>query len=135
MLRNIIAIVLGLVVAVAVIYAIEYFKIQAFPVLERIDINDQTQFATLPIGAFGFILGAWLAGTFTGGWVAARFAENRPQLCAGCVGVIILGAAIYELSARPHPGWITGSALVGIPLLTWLAGRLAESRRPRRRAM
>jgi hypothetical protein len=80
--------------------------------------------ATLPLGAFLFVLAAYVAGTFAGGLVAAAIARRRAMLFAGIVGGLILLGAAVNFVLIPHPAWFIAATIVGVPLVALATGRL-----------
>jgi hypothetical protein len=82
--------------------------------------------ATMPLGAFLFVLAAYLLATIAGGVVASAIARRHAMAFAIVVGVLILAASIANFVALPHPVWFVMATLVGVPLTAWLTGRTAR---------
>ena len=128
-LRAIIGVLVGVVIAGLVIFGVEMLGHQVYPVPGDLDLNNQQDLAdfvaTLPIGAFAFILAAWFLGTFLGGFAAAKIAGQHHGIVAGIIAVLVLAGAIFNMINIAHPIWFMGIAVAGIPLSGYLAARLA----------
>jgi hypothetical protein len=132
--RAVVAVVAGLIAAIVLIAVIEAVGHSYYPVPGHLDPFSpdpevQAEFrnfvANLPLGALLFVLGAWIVGTFAGGWVAAYVAAVRPAVFANIVGVAILILCFINLAMLPHPIWFIVATVIGVPfaslLATWLA--------------
>ena len=84
----------------------------------------------MPLGAFLFVLAAYVTATVVGGVVAAAIARRHAMRLAAVVGGLILLASALNFVAIPHPGWFIVATLVGVPLAAWLTGRLGQSMTP-----
>ena len=133
MVRNVLAVLVGLFVGCAVNMALIQFNMRVlFPMPEGMDMNDTKQFndfvATLPLHAFLIVIVAHLGQAFVGGWVAARLGESRPMLLALIIGVLSLAGGIAAMIMIKGPGWM----VIEIPLylvVAWLAGWMEQKRR------
>ena len=81
---------------------------------------------SMPIGAFLFVLAAYLSATIAGGLVAAAIAPRHAVRLAAVVGGLILLAAAVNFVAIPHPGWFIAATVVGVPLAAWLTRRVGQ---------
>jgi len=119
----------GLFVAVVIISTVEAVSTIAYPFPKDLDVNDQAAvkayIATLPAGAFAFVLAAYFLGTLAGTWITARLnreLQRRPGLV---VGGLLFVAAIVNMLSIPHPGWFVILCLLVFPVATvcgvWLA--------------
>jgi hypothetical protein len=117
--------VLAAVVVVALIEAVSH-AIYAPTAAQDLSTPDAMAafVATLPLGAFLFVLGAYVAGTFAGGIVAAAIARRRAMLFAGIVGACILLGSVINFALIPHPVWFIAATIVGVPLVAFATGRL-----------
>jgi hypothetical protein len=132
MLRNIGAVIAGLLVGSAANMAILGVSSMVYPRPEGMDFNDQAQLAayiaTLPTAAFFFVLAAHLGQAFVGGWLAARLSASQPVWMALFVGTVTAMAGLYYLISLPGPVWLW----IEMPLyfvLSWLPGSWEEARR------
>ena len=133
MIRNILAVIVGLAVGMAVNMALVILNgYVLFPMSEGMDMYDPEQMnayvATLPTAAFFVVLAAHLGQSFVGGWVAARLGASRPMLLAMIVGVASLIGGILNMMSIKGPAWM----LIELPLylvVAWMAGRMEVKRR------
>ncbi|MDC1142039.1 YrzE family protein [Planctomycetota bacterium] len=136
MIRNILAVIVGLVVGGVLNMTIIQFNMNVlYPAPKGMDPNDVDQFnaylSTLPTMAFVVVIVAHLAQAFIGGWVAARLAKSRPFLLAMIVGALSLVGGILAMTMFKGPDWM----IIEFPLyliLAALAGRHESSRRARK---
>jgi MFS family permease len=80
---------------------------------------------SMPLGAFLFVLAAYLLATAAGGLIAAAIARRHGMRLAIIVGALILTASVANFVALPHPAWFVGATLAGVPAAAWLTGRAA----------
>ena len=129
MFRNAGAIVAGVVVAFVTVMLIDMLGHVVFPPPEGLDFSDpdaiRPYLATLPIGAYLFILASSVVAAFVGTLLACYIGRGNPVLFGGVVGGIVLAATIANFIAIPHPLWLSISTLTGVVLSTLLAMRLA----------
>ena len=85
---------------------------------------------SMPLGAFLFVLLAYVAGTVVGGCVAIAIARRHAIRFAGLAGGVILLASMVNFVAVPHPTWFVVATLVDVPLAAWLTGRAASAWAP-----
>jgi len=126
--RTIVAVVVGTVVAFVLVGVIEAIGEVVYPPPAGVDFGRPDQLASymqrLPGGALAFVLAAWIVGTFFGGLVAAWIARSRTALAAAIVGALVLAATIANFVLIPHPAWMVAAGVVGIAIAAYLAGRL-----------
>ena len=135
MLRSIGIIVLGFVVAVALITAIDYLNYKVFSWPPGVNFSDpatvRAAVPLLPLHALLMLLAAWFVGTFAGCWLAACFAARYHSLHGVVVGVALLFAGIADLAAIRYPPswfWILGvSVYAAGALLGTTLGRSAAA--------
>jgi MFS family permease len=84
----------------------------------------------MPLGAFLFVLAAYLLATVAGGVIAAVLARRHGMRLAIIVGALILTASVANFVALPHPAWFVAATLVGVPAAAWLTGRAVSQRAP-----
>ncbi len=133
MIRNIVAVVVGLVAGMAVNMSLVMLNARVlFPMPEGTDMNNPEQLnawvATLPTAAFFVVIAAHLGQSFVGGWVAARLGPSRPMLLAMIVGLASLAGGVMSMMSIKGPAWL----VVELPLylvVAWLAGRMEINRR------
>jgi len=131
MQRKISAVVLGVVVAVVLIIAIEALGHSAYPLPEGLDISNseamQAYVMGLPIGALLFVMGAWLVATLAGGLLACFIARETPLVYAAIVGGLVLLGTVINLMSVPHPPWFSITSVLAIIAMIFLTGRLGTS--------
>ena len=133
MVRNVLAVIAGLIVGMVFNMAIIQLNTQVlYPMPDGLDTNDPDQFngylAGLPTLAFVVVVIAHLSQAFFGGWVAARVGKTKPMLLALIVGVLSLIGGIFALTMFEGPNWM----IVELPLylvVAGLAGRMESKRR------
>ena len=98
------------------------------------DVSTREAMATyvesMPLGAFLFVLLAYVAGTVVGGCVGIAIARRHAMRFAGLAGGLILLASIANFVAVPHPTWFVIATLVDVPLAAWLTGRAGSAWAP-----
>jgi nitrate/nitrite transporter NarK len=132
-IRNIVAVIVGLFVGMAVNMALIMLNgYVLFPMPSGMDMNDPAQLneyvATLPTAGFLVPLAAHLGQSFVGGCVAARLGSSRPILLAMIVGLCSLAGGAYMMTTVDGPSWM----VIELPLylvVAWLAGRMEVNRR------
>ena len=133
-LRSVLAVILGIVLAGFLIWAVEGIGHRVYPVPEGVDLTNPQAVAAFideaPLGALLFVILAWGVGTLAGGWLAAMVAGRSATLHALIVGAVMLAGGIMNMVMIPHPPWfwILG-VLVFLPA-AWLGARLAPAGRP-----
>lgn len=132
MLRNLAAVLAGLVVGSAVNMALITLNMFVlFPAPAGIDMGDPVAMnayvAGLPASAFLVVMAAHLGQALVGGWVAARLG-SRPVRLAMIVGIATLVGGAVNLMTIRGPDWMF-IELPLYPLLALLAGRSVQARR------
>lgn len=136
MIRNIAAAIVGVIVAVSLIWLIETLGHVVYPLPADIDFGNSEQVrtftTTLPAGAILFVGAAWAFGAFCGTVIAALIATAKPVIYAIIVGGIVLAGSISMLIIIPHPGWFTISAPIAVLVAACLGMYVApQLRKPR----
>jgi 4-alpha-glucanotransferase len=111
-LRTLLALIVGFVVASAIMMAVETANGKVFyPELGKAaqGVTDREAvrqlLAAAPLGALLVVLAGWALGTMSGGWLAARIGGRAPSAHAIAVGVIIALAGIANNLMIPPPVW------------------------------
>lgn len=122
--RNIVAGVAGVVLAGLIVWVVEAIGHTLFPLPVDLNFADKeamgTYVATLPIGAFLFVGGAWFLGALGGTVAACRIGDAGPMIYALVVGGFMLAATAVNLIMIPHPTLFSVLAIAGIIAATWL---------------
>jgi hypothetical protein len=125
--RTILGIVVGVLVAMAVVFATEWVIQLIAPAPADFNMRDpeqvRTRVASLPTWMIALVLVGYLVGTGLGSWAAVRIARTTALWPGLVVGAAIFLATLYNLMTIPHPIWFMGIAVVGIPIASWLGAR------------
>jgi hypothetical protein len=129
MFRNIAAVIAGIVTAFVTIMLIDKIGHMVYPPPEGLDFTNpdaiRPYLATLPVGAFLFILASSVVAAFVGTLVACYIGTANATLFGAVVGGIVLAATIANFILIPHPLWLSLATLIGIVVSTLLAIRVA----------
>lgn len=134
--RNIGAGLAGVVVAGLIVWLIEMLSHAIYPMpegLEMTDIEAMTDYIeSLPIGAFVWVVVAWIGGTLGGTIVGIRIGTAPAYIFAMLVGAFMLIAITINLVAFPHPTWVAVSGVIGAIAAAWagmkIGGKPAATR-------
>lgn len=134
MVRRVLAVLVGLCVGVIIIMAVEALSSRVFPMPTRVDPNDKEALraavATLPFGAFLFVLAAWALGTLAGAFTATLIDRTTSRVPAFIVGAALFLGAVITMISIPHPTWFTVIAVLMFAPMAILGHRLAAGRGP-----
>lgn len=119
MLRNILAIVAGLVAVFVTVGIIEYVGHLLFPV--------RSDGAAIPPAVQVLVLAAYFLAALIGGWLAASIAGRSGN--AWVIAIIVVAGAIASMFMVPHPQWMQ----IAVVLAPLFGGLVAAhlTRRPR----
>lgn len=133
MLRDILAGVLGIAIAVAIVFLTDELSHMLYPFPSGVDPSDpdalRAYIATVPLGAFLLVMGGWVLGTFVGAVVATRIGTAKPWVYPAIVGIFMLAGTTATLIAIPHPLWFSIVSLIAILTSAWLAWLVAPQRK------
>jgi hypothetical protein len=130
-LRGFAAIMMGLIVAFAVTFGIEWINNQVYPLQlppgasSRDPAVIKAAIAELPPPALVVVLAGWFLAALAGSWVATRIARGDHR-AAWFLGVLLVAAAIGNMLAIPHPVWFWVAALALYPLGIGLGARIGS---------
>ena len=118
MLRSILAVLAGLVVAWITVSLFEFASMHTFPPPPGVDVRDPQQLAALvsqmPVGALALVFAGWVVGALDGGLVATLIAKRRVP--AIVVGVLVMLGAFLMVAMVPHPMWMSiAGVLLPVP--------------------
>ena len=130
MIRKIIALLVGLLAAMALVMAIEGIGVELYPLPDGIDTENIDQMRkhveSLPPQALLIVLSAWIVATVGGGLLACIIAKVKPLLFASLIGLVIMGGSIYTMLEIPHPTWFMAAAIAGILMAIFITVRIAR---------
>ena len=131
MLRNVAAVVAGLVAGMVFNMALIQLNTVFFPLPEGTTMADTPQMReaikAMPGAAWILVMIAHLGQAFVGGWVAARLGASHRMALALVVGVLSLAGGVANAVMLDTPAW----TWIEMPLYlvaAWFGGRLVESR-------
>ena len=128
-LRNVVAVMIGAVVAIAVVSISDLVVGSIYPMPAGTDMRDaesmSAAIAALPATAMVLLLVGWALAAGIGAFVAVRISAGHRMGFGLGVAALLLLATIANLAALPHPVWMWPGALVLIPLLGWGGARAA----------
>jgi hypothetical protein len=130
MVRSILAVVVGLIVAVIVTSGLQAVGQFIYPLPPGVNPNDpealKKVLPTMPTGAFLLLLLDYAAGSLAGGLLAAWVARRRPALHALIVGGVLTVLGFLNLLLLPgHPAWVWAASAVVYLLPAYAGSRLA----------
>ena len=131
MVRRIVGIVVGLIVAMAAITLVEALGQRLFPPPAGVDMRDPAQVARfvteMPTGLKLSVVVAWFLGTVAGAWAGLTLSRWRTVPWIVAAGVV--AGAIVAYVQIPHPWWMQAAGIL-LPLLAaWIVLRMRPSRR------
>ena len=133
MLRDIGAIVAGLVVAFGVIMGVQMIGHAIWPAPANLDWNEtevvQTYVSQLPFQALMFPIVSYFLGALGGPLIASSIGTARPLIFTGVIGLVLLAATIANLIQIPHPHWFSALAVAAVLVGAWLAMQLGNRKR------
>ena len=117
LLRNILAVILGLVIGNIAIMGLHYLSMLAYPLANGVEMSDIDAIAsyikTAPLGSLILVMVAHLGGTFIAGISVALVSDSIKAIYI--VGVFFTLAGIYNLYVLPHPIWFNIEAILYFP--------------------
>jgi hypothetical protein len=127
-LRRIGAVLLGLVIAIAIVQIAELGVHGMYPPPPGTNMHDMNAIkayvASMPVAPLLLVLAGWLVGTLLGTWVAAR--TGRSAVPAYVVGALLLCGGIANSFLIPQPVWFSIASLVIYIGGTLIAVRVAS---------
>jgi uncharacterized protein YacL len=131
-LRSVLAVLAGALVAFVLIAVIELLSGKLYPLHAKSGNPEDlaAAMARAPMGALLLMLLGWAVGTLAGAWTAARVAA-RSHLAHGLVvGVLFLCFAVANMLSIPHPFWFWIAAVALFLPCAYLGATLAARREP-----
>lgn len=127
--RIILGLLAGAVVAMLVVGGVEFAGMSLFPVPPGLDLSTPEAIAAnmsqIPIAAIASIAVAWTLAALTGGFIATKI--TRKGWATWVVAAILSAAALYNLTTIPSPIWLWVCGLLGIAAGGYFGGRLGAA--------
>ncbi len=114
-LRNMGAIVVGMIVAIVLVIAIEFASAAAYPVPPNFGGTMEEMclyVANIPQWLLALAVLAWGATAFVSTWTAQRIGSRGSALITG---LLLLAAVIFNIVQLPYPIWFKLANLVVVP--------------------
>ena len=131
MIRKILAVVLGIVVAVVLIIAIEALGHTVYPMPDGLDLTNpevlKAYVMDAPIAALLLVLGAWLVAALVGGLLACFIAKESPLVYSAIIGGLVLIGTVINFISIPHPLWFSITSVLAIIATIFVTSRLGSS--------
>lgn len=127
--KNIAAGIAGVVIAVALVWLVEFIGHAVYPPLVDVDLPKAEAMKAYidgpPLGAWLFVAAAWFIGTLCGTCAACAIGTAKPMIFAMVVGGLMLVATIATLTMITHPTWFSILGIAGVLIGAWL-GTMCE---------
>ncbi len=144
-LRTILGVFVGIILAGMVVFTLEYTSHRIFPLSEetaavlsspesiaKLREADPDKLAALiesiPLPAKISVVVGWAIGVFVGALLAARVSRNHPIVAALSIGVVQTLAVLMTLTMIPHPIWMAVAGLGTQLPPAYLAGRIVKGK-------
>lgn len=128
-LRSIGAIVAGLLLAIALVVAVELFSAVVHPLPPGFKGTDEEMCQHVeryPRWVLAIAVAAWGATTYASTWLTSRLGN---RVSGGFVGLLLLAAVLFNMAMLPYPSWFEAANVVVFPLAI-LLGIRAGRRQP-----
>jgi hypothetical protein len=127
MLRTVFAVILGAIVGMLTIMAMEFLFSLILPVPAALDLSQPgasaTYMANIPLANKIAVLFGWAAASFAAGHTATRMARASDVRPAVAAGSILVFAGILNMVLLPHPWWMWLAGIVLLLAPAYLAAR------------
>lgn len=134
LVRNLLALLVGTLAAIACIFFIQAMAHIAYPPPPDVDFKDpevrKTFMMAAPLGALLLVLLSYVAGTYVGSWLAARLSADTPVRQGYMIGGMMLISGFMNLTAIPHPPWFWVASIAGFVVAAFYGARLGAKRPP-----
>ena len=130
-LRSVAAIAVSLVVAMALIIAVEVVTLLFHPFPPDVDTNDHdvicAHVAKFPHWVLAIGVVGWGVTTFVSSWVATRLGSGRHPAHGIAIGSLLFLAVVANMWMLPYPVWFEIANLVIIPLAIFGAVKIGRA--------
>ena len=125
MFRDILAGIVGIAIAIAIVFLSDQLSNMLYPIPEELDSGNLQalgeHIATLPIAAYLLVIAGRVVAAFVGAVVASRIGNAQAWVYPTFVGGFVFAATTAIVIAIPHPHWFTAVLLTSILVSMWLA--------------
>jgi hypothetical protein len=109
MKRNILSVVVGLVVAIAIFIIAETLNHSLHPIPKDLDFKDsiavKAYYESQPLSLWLLVLAGWVLGSFLCGFVIKWISKSDNKTLPIIAGSILTLSAVANFFAIPHPIW------------------------------
>lgn len=138
MLRTVVAIALGLAVAILIIMALQWAGHRLFPLPPTLDLNEPAQWARYwaeaPRGALLMVLLSYAFGACDGAILAAWLSPQQPWRHAALVVALVALLALLNVLSVARPDWFVWSLFPVFLSALLVGGKIGGMLHDRRRA-
>ena len=117
MIKNILAVILGLIIGNIAIMSLHYLGLYFYPLPEGVDMSDMTAIAEYvkiaPLGSLLMVMLAHIGGTFIAG--VSTTLLSKEIVVAYIVGGFFTISGIWNLYLLPHPMWFNIEVVLYLP--------------------
>lgn len=119
--RRVLGIIVGIVIAALVIFCVELVGSRLFPAAAAAATSGRLD--GVPLGALALVVVGWAVGTALGSLAAVRLA--RVGWAAWAVAGFVIAGVVSNAAMFPHPVWMVAGGIL-LPLLAaWIVSRSA----------
>jgi hypothetical protein len=132
--RSILAVGAGLVLANLVIFSVQILIVVIFPYPEGVGrwnadaVKAHIEQHGFPTDVLLFVLAGYALGAFAGGFVAAWIARRALAVHAGVIAALLMAASVMNMLSIPHPIWFWIACLAVFLPFALIGARLAPVR-------
>lgn len=122
-LRNLAAVVAGLLVSCLLVVAVEFFSAVVHPFPEGFNGTSEEMCRHVeryPNWVLAVVVPAWAFTAFAGTWISGRIGNRK---CALCTGLVLIAAVVFNVSMLPYTLWFKIVILLAVPLAVILGDR------------
>ena len=129
--KRIVAVLLGIVAASVVIFALESVGHKVYAPPGGLDFKNpeavRAFIASMPRGAFALVLLGYALGSLVGGVTATLISGRTSSRAAIAVGAVLTILGLINLVSVPHPMWFAVTSLLLYIPCAWLGSRILLS--------
>ena len=136
MIRTLVAVLLGIAVAVGTVTGIETIRYDHWPVAAGLDRKNIDHIAAIvlaaPLAANAMLIVGWTLGSLLGGLTAALIAPTGNRFATMLPGLLIAAGCAAMGAVVPHTYWLPAVGAILSVLAAWFGSNLGRRlRRPK----